>query len=387
MTRLEELIAALCPDGVELVTLGDVCAFKRGTSITKKDTVNGSVPVIAGGQTPAYYHNEFNRTGETIIVSGSGAYAGFVSYWTIPVFVSDAFTVEPSDGLFVKYVYYFLTSIQECIHETKKGGGVPHVHGSSIRHFKIPLPPLPVQHEIVRILDNFTELTAELTSELAARKKQYNYYRNELLTFGDDIPVLSLREVLQPKGYIRGPFGSALKKEFFAADGTPVYEQQHAIYDSRDFRYYIDEERAKELKRFFVNTGDLIISCSGTIGKISIIQQNDLKGVINQALLILRLDPSKVLTKYVKYYLECFTHLIVCSTGGAITNIEKREIIERIPIPCPSLAEQERIISILDSFEALTTDSTNGLPAEIAARQKQYEYYRDKLLLFKERVA
>ena len=156
----------------------------------------------------------------------------------------------------------------------------------------------------------------------------------------DGVEIVCLGEILQPKGYIRGPFGSALKKEFFLFDGVPVYEQQHAIYNSRKFRYFIDNERAEVLKRFFVKPDDLIISCSGTIGKISIIQPNDSIGVINQALLILRLDLTKVSIEYIKYYLECYPKLIVSSTGGAITNIEKREVIERIAIPLPPLTIQ-----------------------------------------------
>lgn len=183
MKNLETLIQELCPDGVEFVKLGDCCSFKRGTTITAKNAIPGDVPVLAGGQKPAYYHNEANRTGETIVVAGSGAYAGFVSYWTIPVFLSDSFSVEPDDRLVVKFVYYFLKNIQQKIFATKKGSGVPHVHGSSIEKFEIPLPPIKVQTEIVRILDKFTSLEAELEAELDCRRRQYEYYRDKLLSF------------------------------------------------------------------------------------------------------------------------------------------------------------------------------------------------------------
>jgi type I restriction enzyme S subunit len=184
MNKIEQMIAELRPNSVEFKKLGEVCEFQRGTTITAKDAVEGDVPVIAGGQTPAYYHNVANRTGETISVSSSGAYAGFVAYWTIPVFLSDSFSVNPYSGLLLtKYVYYFLKNIQEQIHNSKKGSGVPHVHGSDLAKFIIPVPPLPIQQEIVNILDKFTALEAELEAELEARKKQYEYYRNALLTF------------------------------------------------------------------------------------------------------------------------------------------------------------------------------------------------------------
>ena len=188
MSKLDDMIKTLCPDGVEFVKLGDCCDFKRGTTITAKNAIPGDIPVLAGGQKPAYFHNVANRTGETIVVAGSGAYAGFVSYWTIPVFLSDSFSVEPNEKLNVKYVYYFLKNIQQKIFATKKGSGVPHVHGSSISKFEIPVPPLPIQSEIVRILDKFTELEAELEAELDCRKRQYEFYRDQLLSFDKITP-------------------------------------------------------------------------------------------------------------------------------------------------------------------------------------------------------
>lgn len=179
MSKLQELIQRLCPDGVEYKKLGEICIFKRGDVLSSKDAVEGDVPVMAGGQKPSCYHNVPNRKGETIVVAGSGAYAGFVTYWNIPVFVSDAFSVHPIDGLLPKYVFHYLKNNQAKIHATKKGAGVPHVHGKDIAKFLIPVPPLDVQEEIVRILDRFDVYAAELQ----ARKEQYEYYRNLLLTF------------------------------------------------------------------------------------------------------------------------------------------------------------------------------------------------------------
>ena len=107
-SKIEKLIAELCPNGVEHKKLGEVCQFKRGSTITKEDVTEGDVPVIAGGQKPAYYHNIANRNGETIAVSSSGAYAGFVSFWTKPIFLSDSFSVNSAPQLLMpKYVFYF----------------------------------------------------------------------------------------------------------------------------------------------------------------------------------------------------------------------------------------------------------------------------------------
>ncbi len=168
--------------------LGKICQFKRGTMITKKDIEDGTVPVIGGGKKPSYYHNKPNRDGETIAISGSGAYAGFVSYWTSPVFLSDSFSVNPDKELLLsKFVYYFLKSKQEFIHGKKKGSGVPHVYGKDLAKLIIPFPPLKVQQKIVAILDKFDALVNDLSiglpAEIKARRQQYEYYRDKLLTF------------------------------------------------------------------------------------------------------------------------------------------------------------------------------------------------------------
>ena len=183
MSKLRDLIQELCPNGVEYKKLKDACELQRGTSLTRANSENGIYPVISGGREPAFYCNQYNRDGETITIAGSGAGAGYVQFWDEKIFVNDAFSVKGKDGIFTKYVYYFLTSIQDKISATKKGGGVPHVHISNVENFEIPLPPLAVQSEIVRVLDSFTLLTAELTAELTARQQQYEYYRNKLLSF------------------------------------------------------------------------------------------------------------------------------------------------------------------------------------------------------------
>ena len=178
---------------VEWKPLGEVAEFKRGTSITKNTSTEGKYPVISGGQQPAYYVDTFNRDGETITVAGSGAYAGFVMFWDEPIFVSDAFSIKADEGqILPRYIYHFLLNIQEKIHDLKAGGGVPHVYAKDVARFLVPIPcpvdskkSLEIQRKIVDILDKFTELEAELEAELESRKRQYEYYRNKLLSFSD----------------------------------------------------------------------------------------------------------------------------------------------------------------------------------------------------------
>ena len=163
-----------------------------------------------------------------------------------------------------------------------------------------------------------------------------------------------LSDILMDKGYIRGPFGSALKRGDMKEDGIPVYEQQHAIYNSRDFRYYIDEQKFNEMKRFQVKKDDLIISCSGTVGKVSIIKDDDPKGIISQALLLLRADTSKVLPLYLKYFFssrEGYNAIVSRSSGSVQVNIAKRSVIEQIPLKLPQIKTQRKIVGVLSSID------------------------------------
>ena len=165
---------------------------------------------------------------------------------------------------------------------------------------------------------------------------------------------LILSNVLREKGYIRGPFGSALKRGNMKKEGIPVYEQQHAIYNSRKFRFYIDSNKFEEMKRFQVQENDLIISCSGTVGKVSIIRESDPKGIISQALLLLRVDTEKISPFYLKYFFtsnEGYNAIISRSSGSVQVNISKRSVIEQIPICLPPLAIQNKIVSVLKSID------------------------------------
>ena len=163
-----------------------------------------------------------------------------------------------------------------------------------------------------------------------------------------------LSDILMDKGYIRGPFGSALKRGDMKEEGIPVYEQQHAIYNSRDFRYYIDEQKFNEMKRFQVRKDDLIISCSGTVGKVSIIKDNDPKGIISQALLLLRVDTNKILPLYLKYFFSSrdgYNAIVSRSSGSVQVNIAKRSSIEQIPLKLPQIKTQKKIVGMLSSID------------------------------------
>lgn len=163
-----------------------------------------------------------------------------------------------------------------------------------------------------------------------------------------------LGDVLGKKGYIRGPFGSSLKRDEMKEEGIPVYEQKNAIYNSREFRFFIDNEKFEELKRFQVQTNDLIVSCSGTVGKISIIAEEDPKGIISQALLILRPEIDKIVLKFLYYFLSSkqgYELLTQVSHGSVQINIAARDIVQSIPIYLPPIEEQKAIAQILSSLD------------------------------------
>lgn len=369
MNKIERMLQELCPEGVEYKKLGEVCEFQRGSTITAKKAVDGDVPVIAGGQKPAYYHNVANRQGKTVVVAGSGAYAGFVTYWEIPIFVSDAFSVNPNDCLDTKYLYYYLKNIQEKIHATKKGSGVPHVHGSSIAKFEIPVPPLPIQEEIVRILDHFTELTASLQAELQARQKQYEYYRNRLLTFTkirggtQSVIWMKMSEICNLQR------GKVYSKEYLR-DNQGIYP----VYSSQT----INNGELGRISTYDFDGTYLTWTTDGAYA--GTIFKRKGKFSITNVCGIISMKSDLVTMDFLYYWLSLKAKEYVYSGMGNPKLMSNQ--VEKILVPIPVLSEQQRIVGILDKFETLVNDLSQGLPAEIAAVQEQYEYYRNKLLTF-----
>ena len=350
--------------------LGEVAELKRGTTITKKTSNEGIYPVISGGQQPAYYIDQFNRDGETITVAGSGAYAGFVMYWNEPIFVGDAFSIKANgEQVLPRYIYHFLLSIQEKIHDLKSGGGVPHVYAKDVARFVIPLPPLSVQQEIVRILDKFTQLEAELEAELDCRKRQYEYYRNKLLTFseiggGTEIVWKTLGEVFEIIA------GGDIPKDALSEIETNEYNIPILSNGINEKAIYGWTNISK------INKPSLTISARGTIGWASYREQPFFPIVR-----LLVLTPLiEINLRYAYNFMKSIENDYKVPKVG-IPQLTK-PMIKDLKIPLPSLSEQQRIASILDKFDTLVNSISEGLPKEIALRRKQYEYYRERLLSF-----
>lgn len=393
MKNLETLIQELCPDGVEFVKLGDVCEIKTGKGITQKDCSESSkYPVYSGGKEPMGYYKEFNRNANTVTVSRVGAYAGFVNYVTEDFYLNDkCFSVLPQkdEDINSKYLYYKLKALECSIINMQSGGGVPTINTKKVGSLEIPLPPIEVQTEIVRILDKFTSLEAELEAELDCRKRQYEYYRDKLLSFenvgGQEVEWKKMSEV---GTFIRG-------KRFVRTDiveeGVPCihYGDIYTYYGltATKAKTYLKPEKAEKMK--FASKNDVVIVGAGEnnmdIG-VGVAWLSDEKVAIHDACYIFK---NKMNPRFVSHYLRGSNYHLqikkyVCE--GKICSISSKSI-GRSLIPVPSLQEQERIATILDRFESLTTSLQTGLPAEITARRQQYEHYRDKLLTFKRKGA
>ena len=174
--------------GFVFLKIGDVVDVFRGEYITKKDATVGNIPVILGGQEPAYYIDKANHTGEIVVVARSGASAGFVSYWNEPIFVTDGFGYETNNELMAtKYLYYFLKNMESELNASKRGAGVPHISGSYVLDIRIPVPDLIKQNQIVSTISRFdmlcNDISTGIPAEIEARTRQYEYYRDKLLKF------------------------------------------------------------------------------------------------------------------------------------------------------------------------------------------------------------
>lgn len=389
MKNLETLIQELCPDGVEFVKLGEVCEIKTGKGITQKDCSESSkYPVYSGGKEPMGYYKEFNRNANTVTVSRVGAYAGFVNYVTEDFYLNDkCFSVLPQkdEDINSKYLYYKLKALECSIINMQSGGGVPTINTKKVGSLEIPLPPIEVQTEIVRILDKFTSLEAELEAELDCRKRQYEYYRDKLLSFdnvgGQEVEWKKMSEVFDMRN---GYTPSKTKAEYWEGGTIPWFRMEDIRENGRilsDSIQHITMVGVKKGKLFPANS--FILATTATIGEHALVIADSLANQQFTNLTVRNSLSNRLLIKFVFHYMFivdewCKKNINV--SGFASVDMNK---FKKLEFPIPSLEEQHRIVSILDRFESLTTSLQSGLPAEIAARRQQYEHYRDKLLTFK----
>lgn len=283
------------------------------------------------------------------------------------------------DEVLPKWIYHCITSsdFKNYVEENQSGSAYPAISDAKVKEFKIPTPPLKVQEEIVRILDAFTDLTAELISELTARKKQYTYYRDKLLTFED--------------GEVEWKVLGEVAKIFDSLHQTPRYSDhglsmirvtdiKGGFLNLEDTLKVSDEVFSIFTKKYLPQKYDLVMSRVGSYGNVSIVPSDSAVCMGQNTVVIHPLVNGKYL-----YYILLSNDVqsfIERNVGGGSQKTLSLKSIKEIPIPIVNETEQARIVSLLDKFDALASSITEGLPREIELRQKQYEYYRNMLLSF-----
>ena len=389
MKNLETLIQELCPDGVEFVKLGEVCEIKRGIRVVKKDLQEtGKIPVYQNSLVPLGYKDEFNYPSNVAFVISAGA-AGDVGYSQVPFWAADdCLTITCPSNIENKYVYYFLKNYEYKLKSKVRKASIPRLSRKVVDDLEIPLPPIEVQTEIVRILDKFTSLEAELEAELDCRKRQYEYYRDKLLSFdnvgGQEVKWKKIGEFCDTlSGF---PFDSSK----FQTSGIKLMRGKNVKRGYFDFNE--DDDRYWEspdgLEKYLLQDKDIIISMDGSlVGKsFAMLSKKHLPLLLVQRVARVRAKSVNQIYLFHNIAHRFSGYVDKKKTGGAIPHVSMKDI-QNFSIPVPSLQEQERIATILDRFESLTTALQSGLPAEIAARRQQYEHYRDKLLTFKRKGA
>ena len=402
MSKLKELLKELCPNGVEYKKIGEIATISRGGNFQKKDYVEKGVPCIHYGQIYTKYNLFVDKTLNYISEEKAKKQKFAVKNDIIMAVTSEnvddvckcivwlgeenvavsGHTAIIHHNIDPKYFVYYLHSSMFYKQKLKLAHGtkVIEVTPDKLTEVQLPVPPLEVQREIVHILDNFTFLSAELTAELTARKKQYEYYRNLLLTKDIKIKKASLRDIA--KSYCSG--GTPLKShtEYYENGNIPWLRTQEVIFNeiSRT-ECFITEEGLKNSSAKWISANCIIIAISGaSAGRCAI---NKIPLTTNQHCLNIEIDETKALYKYV-YYCICNQYNELQSRKeGTRGDLNINRILDLI-IPVPSLEVQERLVKVLDNFENICSDLKIGLPAEIEARKKQYEFYRDKLLTFVE---
>lgn len=359
MNTIKELLDKYCPDGVEYKKLEEVAEIVGGRDY--KHLSPGNIPVYGSGGVMTYV-DDYAYNQPTVLLPRKGSISN-VFYVDKPFWnVDTIFYTKIKDYLLPKYLYYYICNCHIEKLNTSNAAR-PALTRTVLNNILIPVPPLSVQREIVRILDSFTSLEAELEAELEARRKQYEYYRDQLLSFKhlsgggrDEVEWKTLGEVATK-------ISSGRNKEKLPEGMFPVYGSTGIIAYSNSYQF--DRELI------------LVARVGANAGFVNI--ANGKYDVSDNTLII---EPNENTSlKYLFYVLQNM-NINQFAKGGGQPLITAR-LIKDLKIPLPPLSTQRRIVSILDRFESLVNDITTGLPAEIAARHQQYEYYRDQLLSFK----
>ena len=387
MSKIFDLINKSCSEGVKFDELGVICKSLAKGTLKQEDLVDkGAYPVVNSSRDYYGFYDKYNNEANAFTIASRGEYAGFVKFIDCKFWAGGLcypYTSKDEDYVLTKFIFYFLKSIEKKNMDILVArGSIPALNKSDFDKVKIPLPPMEVQREIVRILDSFTLLTEELTEELTARKKQYEFYRDFLLSFdeldknGGGCELKMLGDI----GEVR--MCKRILKEQTSVNGeVPFYKigtfgKEADAYISKEL---FDEYRSKYS---YPKIGEVLISASGTIGRAVIFNGNDAY-FQDSNIVWIENDEGQVLNRYLFYFYQIADWNI--AEGGTIKRLYN-DNLKKIKIPVPSLQTQQKVVDILDKFDTLVNSITEGLPREIELRRKQYEHYRELLLNFKPKM-
>ena len=396
MNRIEQLINELCPNGVEYKKLANVTIWDKKFNSINKDL---QTKVVSFKHVSAQVLKSLYSNGGDIVLLSTGNFYGKTTFDLAEKYVNKGEVISiPSggtanikyiNGIFVdsgnnlaisadshkyslKFIYYYLLNNINIIESYFRGSSIKHPDMYKILNIEIPIPPLPIQEEIVRILDNFTELTAELTAELKMRKQQYEYYRDKLLTFEmSETKLVKLGDIAKfTYGYTdsANDFG-----DFRYIRITDITEDGY-LAKTEKFVNKTDES-----KKYLLKNGDLLVARTGASYGKTLFFKDTKPSVYASYLIKLSLDNNIILNRYYWHFTKSNTYWIqaekyVSKAGQQQFNANA---LTKIIVPIPPLRIQQKIVDVLDNFDTVCIDLGIGLPAEIEQRQKQYEYYRN----------
>jgi type I restriction enzyme S subunit len=425
MSKIDELIAQYCPDGVEYKKLGELGVFYGGlTGKSKTDFQHGNAKFITYMNVYSNIAvktniNDFVRIGKNenqnrveygdVLFTGSsetpdecGISSVLTEKISEPLYLNSfcfGFRLHDKELFLPDFLKYLFRDDKIRMQIAQTANGVTRFNVSKKRFAKIsiPIPPLPVQQEIVNILDKFTALEAALEAELEARRKQYEYYRNQLLT-PIEVDGKWLMNGVEVEWKTLGEIISALRtglnpRKNFKLNSVGAENYYITVRELNGFSIQVTEktDRVDNLglnliqNRSKIQIGDILFSGTGTIGRTALVTEVPNNWNIKEGLYVITPITEIINERFLIYIIhskEVFNRILSKADGSTVLSISMSSL-QKIPIPIPPLSEQERIVEILDKFEKLVNDISEGLPAEIEARRKQYEYYRGKLLNFK----
>ena len=385
MSYIDDLIKECCPDRVEWKELGEVCDVNKGKQLNKELLTNdGKYPAYNGGKTYSGRTNDYNVEANTIIVSQGGASAGFVNFVTSKFWANAHcyYLLPDLEKVDNRFLYHFVKMKQSYLMEFQHGAGIPALKLEKLANLQIPLPPLKIQQEIVKTLDKFTEYVTELTSELTLRQKQYSFYRDKLLSFEDEVYQVEWKTLGEvAKDFGRGKSKHRPRNDNRLYGGDIPFVQTGDVRNSRghitSYSQTYSDFGLKQSKLW--PKGTLCITIAANIAEMGIL---DFDACFPDSVVGFVANENLAITKYVAYYLASIKDVLASkSTGSAQENLNLSSF-SNLKIPIPSLDTQSRIVQVLDNFDTVCNDLNIGLPKEIELRQKQYEYFRDKLLTF-----